>query len=175
MSIYSIANYAAGTTYNTHDIVRYPSNTPNFYYSLTDGQAGNTPSISSTAWGGLSSFNGILKPKFIWRTNYGIVAQHEPSTLEIKFSDGYSQRVVQNINNNLLVLDIKFDLRTEKETAAIIHFLFARAARESFLFVPSPPHDLQKLFICKKWSDQYIYYNNHSINCLFEETAVISR
>lgn len=180
MSIYSIANLATAT-YNIHDIVRYPSNTNYYYYCLTDnlsvniGTSTNIPSISSSVWGGLSSFNGILKPKFIWRTNYGVVAQHEPSTLDIKFSDGYSQRIVQNINNDLLTLDVRFELRTEKEAAAIIHFLFVRQARESFLFTPSPPHDLQKLFICKEWADQYVYYNNHSITCIFEETAVIGR
>ena len=100
MSIYSIANYAAGTTYNIHDIVRYPSNTANFYYSLGDGQVGNTPSTSSTAWGGLSSFNGIIKPKFIWRTNYRITAQHEPAPLAIKSEGGYEQRVVVKINTS---------------------------------------------------------------------------
>ncbi len=175
MSIYSIANYAAGTTYNMHDIVRYPSNTANFYYSLTDAHSGNTPSISSTAWGGLSSFNGIIKPKFIWRTNYGIVGQHEPSTLEVKFEGGYSQRVVQNINNDLLKLQLSFEMRTEKETQAIIHFLYARQAKDSFLFTPSPPHDLEKLFVCKTWNDTYVFYNNHNIQCVFEEVAVIGR
>ena len=171
MSIYSIANFTS-TTYNTNDIVRYPSNTNNFYYCLTDGVDGssNTPSISSSVWGGLSSFNGILKPKFIWKTNYGITAQHEPKTLNINF-EGYSARVITDLNNDLLKLDLSFDLRGEKETAAIIHFLYARASAQSFLFTPSPPHDLEKLFVCRQWSDTYIFYGNHSLRAVFEEIA----
>lgn len=170
MSIYSISNYDNGATYNLHDIVRYPSDTNNFYYSLTDNHNGNTPSTSSSQWGGISSKNGVLKPKFIWRTNYGIIARHDPSTLEIKF-EGYSQRIVNNINNDLLELQLIFDLRTEKETAAIIHFLYSKRAQDSFLFTPSPPHDLEKLFICKQFNDTYNYYNNHKIDALFEEVA----
>ena len=167
MSIYSIANWSAGT-YNTNDIVRYPANTNNFYYGLTDGNT-STPSPSSTSWGGVSSFNGIVKPKFIWKTNYGITAQHEPTTLNIVLGDGYSQRVSVNINSDLLQLDLSFDLRGEKETQAIVHFLFARASRESFLFTPSPPHDLEKLFICKKFDETYLFQGNHSIRAIFEE------
>lgn len=168
MSIYSIANYSAGT-YNLWDIVRSPSNTNYFYYSLTDGNT--DPPTTAASWGGISSFNGISKPIFIWRTNYTVAAQHQPNTLDVQFADGYSQRIVQNINNDLLKLQVSFELRTEKESAAIIHFLYARASRESFLFTPSPPHDLQKLFICKQWTDNYIYYNNHQISAVFEEVA----
>lgn len=171
MSIYSIANYVAGTTYNLHDIVRYPSDTNNFYYSLTDNHSGNTPSPISSQWGGTSSWNGILKPKFTWRTNYGVVAQHEPRTLVVQFEGGWEQRILQNINNDLLKLDVTFQLRTEKETQAIIHFLYSKNSRDSFLFTPSPPHDLEKLFVCRKFSDTYIYYNNHTVSALFEEVA----
>lgn len=170
MSIYSISN--VGASHNLWDIVRHPANTNNYYYSLKDGNT-DTPSTSSSSWGGLSSFNGVLKPKFIWRPSYGITTDHEPTTMEIKFSDGYSQRVVNNINNDLLTLNVTFDLRTEKETAAIMHFLYAQKAQTSFLFTPLPPHDIEKLFICKRFSDTYIYYNNHSINCIFEETPNI--
>ncbi len=169
MSIYSISNWSAGT-YNTNDIVRYPANTNNFYYGLTDGNT-NTPSPSSTSWGGVSSFNGIVKPKFIWKTNYGITAQHEPTTLKVVFGDMSEQRIVQNINNGLISLNLSFDLRSEKETAAIIHFLFSRRAEESFLFTPSPPHDLEKLWVCRTWNEQYIFQNNHSISCVFDEVA----
>ena len=167
MSIYSISNWAAGT-YNIWDIVRYPSNTSTFYYSLNDGNT-DTPSASSASWGGVSSFNGITKPKFVWRTNYAPLAQHEPSTLNIQFEGGYSQRITTEINSDLLKLNVSFELRTEKEAAAIIHFLFAKNGRESFLFTPSPPHDLQKLFICRQWNDAYLFYNNHKIDAIFQE------
>lgn len=170
MSIYSISNWSAGT-YNLWDIVRQPANTNNFYYSLTDGNT-DTPSTSSALWGGLSSFNGNLKAKFIWRPSYGITTEHEPKTMEVKFGDGYEQRVVNNINNDLIKLQLTFDLRTEKESAAILHFLYARRAQSSFLFTPLPPHDIEKLFICKNFNDTYVYYNNHSLSCIFEETSV---
>lgn len=133
------------------------------------GSSSNIPSTSSTVWGGLSAYNGVIKPKFIWRPNYGVMSQHEPNTLNISFEKGYSQRIITDVNNNLLTLSLSFDLRTEKESQAINHFLYSRQARESFLFTPLPPHDLEKLFVCKKWVDNYLFYNNHSITCLFEE------
>lgn len=166
MSIYTTANWSAGT-YGIWDIVRYPSNTNMFYYSLVDN---NTSTPGDSSWGGISSFNGISKPIFVWRTNYGIVSQHEPKTLSISFADGYEQRIVQNLNNDLLTINTQFDLRTEKETAAIMHFFYQRAAKESFLFTPSPPHDYQKLFVCKKFSESYLFFNNHSISAVLEET-----
>ena len=92
-------------------------------------------------------------------------------TMEIKLGGGYVQRVVTDIHNDLLKLQLTFDLRTEKEAAAIIHFLYQRRSQESFLFVPSPPHDLEKLFVCKVFNDNFLFYNNHEITCIFEETA----
>jgi len=167
MSIYSISNWSAGT-YNLWDIVRHPSNTSTFYYSLKDSNT-DTPSPSSASWGGIGSFNGESRPKFVWRTNYGSTIQHEPTTLSVRFAGGYEQRIVQDINNDLIKIQVRFDLRTEKETAAIIHFLYARSSRESFLFTPSPPHDLEKMFVCRSWTDNYIFHNNHSIEAMFEE------
>lgn len=168
MSIYSISNWSAGT-YQLWDIVRRPSNTNLFYYSLTNSNTADP--LGSSNWGGISSFNGKVKPKFIWRTNYGNAAEHEPTTSVMKFGDGYEQRVIQNLNNDLLKLNLTFSLRTEKETAAIMHFLTARKAQESFLFTPSQPHDIEKLFVCKQFSETYVYYDNHTIQCRFEETA----
>ena len=171
MSIYSTANYAGGTTYNINDVVRYPSNSNTFYYCLKNSVLGSTPSASSTDWGGISSWNGETKPKFIWKTNYGGVSVHEPNTLNIQFGDSYSQRITPDINADMLELQLNFELRNEKEAAAILHFLYARRAKESFLFTPAQPHDLEKLFVCRKFNDQYIYYGNHNLSCLFTEVA----
>lgn len=168
MSIYSISNWAAGT-YVLNDIVRYPSNSSIYYYSLTDA---NTDTPPSAKWGGVSSINGVTKPSFIWKPNYSVTAKHQPKTTQIGFGDGYLQRVVQNINNDLLELELSFELRKEKESQAINHFLYARKAQESFLFTPSSPHDLQKLFICLSWTDTYVFYGNHLIRAMFQEVPV---
>ena len=170
MSIYSIPNWTNGASYSKNAIVRYPNQTNNYYYALVDNSDTTVPA-SSSFWGGISSFRGSSKPQFIWRSSYQAVGEHQPKTNYVSFADGYMQRTILNINNDLLTLNLMFGLRTELESAAINHFLYARAAQESFLFTPSAPHDLEKLFICKRWADSFDFFNNHSVNCIFEETV----
>lgn len=169
-SIYNIPNYNSGTTYNRWDIVK----SGNFYYySRIDSNLNNTPSASSNQWGGTSidSIDGEEKPQFIWKPSYNGQSDHEPSITFIKFGDGYSQRVSRGINNDLLIIDYIFDLRSTSETTAIIHFLKQRNSVEMFLFTPSAPYNIEKRFVCRKFQQAPIFKDNHSIKATFEEVA----
>ena len=102
--------------------------------------------------------------------------QHEPRTNTITFGNGYQQRFKDGIYNNLLKFSLKFEHRDTKEAKAINHFLKARDGVESFVFenIPEPHNDLQnggytKIFVCKSWTSEFVFYNNYTITAEFEE------
>ena len=89
----------------------------------------------------------------------------------IKFGDGYEQKYKDGISNKLLDIDYSFEKRDLNEASAILHFLEERNGIETFLFQPHAPFRKQKRFICRSWSDSFIFYNNYSIRAKFEEVA----
>lgn len=166
MSIYNIADWVSGTTYNLNDIVKYDGK---FYYSLKNSHSAQTPAIGSIYWGGVTTHNGIVKTQFLWKPSYNHTVNMQPSIRSIRFGDGYEQRIPDGIHTTLLKLDLIFDLRNAAESTAINHFLEKRKGAESFVFTPSSPFDLSKLFVCKTWSSTYGFYDNFSIRAEFEE------
>ena len=142
----------------------------------TNSNQGNTPVSDSAFWGGITTRNGAAKAKFIWSPSYNFSVQHEPRTSTITFGNGYQQRFKDGIYNNLLKFSLKFEHRDTKEAKAINHFLKARDGVESFVFenIPEPHNDLQnggytKIFVCKSWTSEYVFYNNYTITAEFEE------
>lgn len=171
MSVFVTNNWLSTTSYNTNDFVRYPVNSNTFYYSLTNANLNSIPSAASTSWGGIGSLNGITKPNFIWKPSYPLVFRHEPATNVIQFGKGYAQRIPEVVNNDLLHIEVTFDLRGLKETEAIIHFLRARNGAESFTFTPSVPYNLAKLFVCKNWTCDFVFKENYTIKATFDESV----
>lgn len=171
MSVFVVNNWSSATTYNLNDIVRHPADSNTYYYSQINGNLNNTPSATSTQWGGIGSYNGISKPLFIWKASYPTSFQNEPLTTFIQFGQGYSQRIPEKINNNLVKMNVIFDNRTSKEAEAIDHFLRSRNSAESFLFTPPGIYGLQKLFLCKTWTTDYIFKDNYTIRAMFDEAV----
>ena len=174
-SIFDIITWNNLSTYSKNDIVRYPSASNNYWYALSSVSAGVTPSLSSgqTSWGGIKSNNGKNRAHFLWAPSYSSSSSFAPVVKVIKFGDGYEQRVAPNINNNLLKIDLRFDLRTEQESRAILHFLHARAGSETFIFDPPPPLNSQKdqFFVCRGWGNTFNFFDNQSLSFTFEQTA----
>jgi len=172
MSIYQNRIHPVGAPYAIYEFVLYPDNNGYFYYSLrNDNGAGNTPAEGSSFWGGIKTYNNIIKPHFIWTPSYEVRVNHDFKMNEIRFGDGYTQRIPEGANNNLLMIDLTFDLRTEAEATAIAHFLTQRKGTESFVFTPSKPYNIDKLFVCKAFSNTFAFLNNYSINTQFEEVV----
>jgi len=172
LNIYDISNYAAGTTYSLDEIVKYATD-GKFYYSLLDGNVGNTPSVTSTKWGGWGTNSaGTTKPYFFWKPSYGTPIQQTPRTAYLEMGGGYVQRVKRDINNTLLNFNIRFADITLNKAAAIAHFLKEREGVESFLFCPPPPYAKVKTFISKVWTVNDTFYNNHLIYAEFTEVSV---
>ena len=175
-NIFSVNGWESGRTYKTHDIVTHSLNgKKKYFYSLQDhsSDGGSTPGLNSAYWAGHSYhlLTSKLKPSFIWRPSYNLVVSATPLVIRTKFGDGYEQRTIDGINSLLLEADLSFEARGSKETAAILHFFSARKAQESFLLTLPHPYDLPKLYVCRAWSSNYVFYDNYSIRAKIEEVT----
>jgi phage-related protein len=167
-SIFTVNDWLLAEDYQKNEIVKKDGL---YYYALRDIPS-NT-SFSTTYWGGVAQLNAVtFKPEFIWKPSYNSPADHSPKVRSIQFADGYEQRIPDGLNNNLLILNLTFELRDLPEAAAILHFLHTRKGSESFVFTPPAPYAERKKFICKDWSHNEVFFNNHSIRAKFEERVV---
>ena len=171
-SVYNIAKFDNSKAYVKNDIVRYPSGLNKYWYAI-EGSAGTTPSIAAAEWGGVQSSSGKDRPHFLWTPSYQSSSNFSPSVKVIKFGDGYEQRVSPNINNNLIALDVRFELRSTQEARAILHFLHVRGGIEAFIFEPPDPLNSTKdqFFVCRNWNNSFNFYDNQSMGLKFEQTA----
>ena len=171
-SIYNISSYKGHVTYNTNDIV---NNNGFFYYSKVDNNHDNTPSATSTHWGGTMEIkvgsSYVEKPYFFWSPSYGASVNQQPRIQQIQFGDGYKQRLTDGVHNNLLTLNLTFGQRSLKETTAIVHFLSSKEGSQSFYFKAIAPYSVIKKFVCTNWSTVMEYEDNHSVSLTFEESA----
>ena len=179
-SIYDIPTWDAGVTYVKNDIVKdHRAEYPNRYWYGLEGSAGVEPSWLSAAgqaaWGGVrfDFERGKNRPHFIWVPSYQSVSQFQPVVKIIKLGDGYEQRVSPNINNNLISLDVRFELRSTQEARAILHFLHLRRGVEPFIFDPPDPLNSEKdqYFVCNSWNNSFNFYDNQSLGLKFLQTA----
>ena len=176
-NIYDIDNWAVDTNYKTHDIVK---NGDDYYYALSNHTSPNVGPFNTTytfannyrnLWGGMTTDdNGDIKPKFVWIPSYNFSVNNNPRVKVIRFGDGYEQRIKDGINNILLDIELMFENRSLIESMAILHFLYVRQGRESFIFRPLAPYAKNKRFVCRSWTDSQNFYENYSIKAKFEET-----
>jgi phage-related protein len=177
-SIYdTIAVWSAGD-FVENDIREYPANSNQYWYSLKDETGNTAPTVGSVQWGGRTTFaiqsssNTTNLPEFIWTPSYNQSAEISPRVLAVRFGDGYTQRIPDGINNNLLNLDLTFENRSEKEATAIAHFLNVRRGAEAFCYTPPSPYATQKLFICKSFTSTFVFNDNFTVSAKFEETPL---
>jgi|TARA_B100001964_G_scaffold232692_1_gene288818 phage-related protein len=193
-SIYNIMEYVGAKAYSKNDIVvvlerfssdNYPGNggfqvpkSATYYYSTNSSSSvpADSPSADSTLWAGTTRYQDRIKPEFIWNPSYNISVENSPRINSVVFGNGYEQRIKDGIFNNLIKLSLRFEHRNIKEAQAINHFLRTRSGTESFVFknLPEPYNDLsaggyKKLFVCKTFNSNFVFYNNYTIDATFEE------
>jgi phage-related protein len=166
LSIFNVTEWDQGRVYQQNDAVLKAGK---YYYALRDVPASQL--FNSFYWGGYPTTPATptAKPVFIWKPSYNVSVNHTPRIKSIQFGDGYEQRIQDGINNQLLNLEMSFDLRTRQESSAILHFFYARNGVESFLYTPNAPYGTQKKFICKEWAHSELFLDNHSVRVKFEE------
>lgn len=185
-NIYDIAKFVTTSAYSVNDIVYnnddergMPSGygTRAYFYSKTAHPASITyPWNDGVNWGGwiYNITAGRHKPYFFWTPSYNVQSNHEPRVKKISLGDGYEQRVKDGINNTKLDLQLSFELRSQVEATAILHFLEARGGHESFVFTPTPPFNKQLMFVCGTWNSTYNFFDNYTVSAKFIEVSAIN-
>jgi len=170
-NIYSIDDWATNTSYSKNSIVK---NGNYYYYAVTDHVSTSNFSndLTNNLFGGRITDNGEDKPFFIWRPSYRGVVDSEPRLKKISFSDGYTQRLNDGINNILPSINLTFENIDINETTAILHFLESRSGSESFLYLPQAPRGVLSRWVSERWSDTLNFYNNYTIQCKFDRVVV---
>jgi len=74
-------------------------------------------------------------------------------------------------NANLLVLDLKFNNRSDKEAKALLHYLEEHQGKDVFEFGGVPNFTGIKNFVCPNWSHTYNFKNNNTISANFIEVV----
>jgi phage-related protein len=181
-SIYNVETWVANKTYSKNDIVarieyiegtsssnNIPKNTK-YYYNLTGSNTATEPEDDGTNWGGYVSVNNQKIPFFLWKPSYNVSVRHNPKVNVVKYGNGYEQRNPDGVFSQLIDMDITFDKRTEREARAILHFLKARKAVESFaikelsnLYADNTVGGFRKRFVCPNFNSNFIFYNNYTV------------
>ena len=104
----------------------------------------------------------IANPKY----NYTITRQ--PAVNVISFGDGFEQRLTEGLNQNPIILNLKFDLSQTDSTTAIT-FLNARITDgASFTFLV-PNENVTKNFVCLSYNTVIPFLNRVTLTCSFKE------
>ena len=187
-SVYNVEKWISNKSYSKNDIVAridYVGGTASlnsvpqkvkYYYNLTGTNTSTAPESDTTNWGGYTSVNNKEIPFFLWKPSYNISTRHNPRVNVVQFGNGYEQRNADGLFSQLINLEINFEKRTENEARAIIHFLKARKAVESFsikelpnLYADNTAGGWKKRFVCPTFNSTYIFYNNYSITATFNQ------
>ena len=170
-SIYNVPTHSnsASQAYELNDIVKHGDY---YYYCIQahpDASAAGRPSETSIYWTGTTNFNSETIPYFFWRPAYNYSIKLEPRNRVITFGDGYEQRASDGIQNNLMSIDLSFDVRGEAEATAILHFFHTRNGSEAFVFYPPKPYNVPKKFRAPNGDMGVSFQDNFSIRTSFIE------
>ena len=98
----------------------------------------------------------------------------QPNLIKKKSSNHIE--IINNTIDNLIRLDVSFDMRNDSEARAIIHFLKTRKGTESFCLSSECIPDIyadstnyNKRFICLSFTSNFNFSENHSIKASFQE------
>jgi len=189
-SIYNVTPWVSGDSYTKDDVVMRityldgttdPSNNAvpkevKYYYALQSTSGSTAPEDDTSNWGGYTTINKEERPNFLWTPSYNVSTKHNPRVNVVKFGNGYEQRNPDGLFSSLIQMDLTFDKRSEKEAAAILHFLKARKGVKSFVFQNLPDlyadpinEGFQKRFVCATFNSTFVFFNNYTVTAAFSQ------
>jgi phage-related protein len=174
-SIYNVDTWdsTGSTNYKKNAAVKDANG--KFWYALRDDASNNTPQVGSAYWNGYINITvdgtTTAEPYFFWKPSYNVSVTHTPRIKEIQFGDGYTQRLKDGINNDLLNLSLSFESRSELEAVAILHFLHVREGFGPFYFKAPMPYNIIKRFVCTEFSSNFVFDDNYTVQCKFVEVS----
>lgn len=104
---------------------------------------------------------------FTYIASTGAAVDYTPSVRQVKFGDGYEQRLAFGLNTRAERWTLEFRARTTTDATAIDAFLKARNAVESFDWT-SPSGTVGK-WVCREWSRSIDEPNVETIRAKFEQ------
>ena len=147
-----------------------------YYYALQSTNGSTAPEDDTSNWGGYTTINNQERPNFLWTPSYNVSTKHNPRVNVVKFGNGYQQRNPDGLFSSLIKMDLTFDKRSEKEAAAIIHFLKVRKAVKSFVFQNLPDlyadsnaDGFKKKFVCPTFNSTFVFFNNYTVTAAFSQ------
>jgi phage-related protein len=102
--------------------------------------------------------------------SYNLSKKSAPKVRTAQFGSGYSQRSIFGINQNLKVLDLRWENIPEADADTIETFLDARSGSENFDFT-APGESSSSKYICKEWNKNIPYSGIATITASFEQVA----
>jgi phage-related protein len=190
-SIYNVTPWVSGDSYTKDDVVMRityldgttdPSNNNavpkevKYYYALQSTSGSTAPEDDTSNWGGYTTINNQERPNFLWTPSYNVSTKHNPRVNVVKFGNGYEQRNPDGLFSSLIQMDLTFDKRSEKEAAAILHFLKARKGVKSFVFQNLPDlyadpinEGFEKRFVCPTFNSTFVFFNNYTVTAAFSQ------
>ena len=102
--------------------------------------------------------------------SYGTRKTSNPSVRHVQFGDGYIQRTVFGLNQNLKVYNPSWKNISETDADTISDFLDARGGQESFDWTP-PEESSSSKFLCQQWTKNMSTKGRATIQATFQEVA----
>lgn len=103
---------------------------------------------------------------FTFTPDFGAAADYKPRVRVTNFGDGYEQRVPDGINTARDAWSLRFAVRNDTETNAILAFLRARNAFEAFNW--TPPGEVAPIrVICREWQRTFDSHDKNTIAATF--------
>ena len=102
--------------------------------------------------------------------SYNLSKKSAPAVRTAQFGSGYSQRSIFGINQNLKVLDLRWENIPEADADTIETFLDARSGSENFDFT-APGEASSSKYICNEWNKNIPYSGFATITASFQQVA----
>lgn len=105
---------------------------------------------------------------FGWQPSKNVRKSVKPRVREVRFGDGYRQRVPDGLNTVLSAWSVTFAARSAAEADAIEAFLATKGGAIAFLFaISGTPVSVT----CSEWERTTERHNNHTITATFQQEA----
>jgi|TARA_R100001463_G_scaffold92318_1_gene147073 phage-related protein len=104
--------------------------------------------------------------------NFGASKASQPNVRNVRFGDGYSQRLRYGLNTDLKIWTLSWENISETDADTIEAFLEARAGAEHFDWSP-PDETTTYKWICQEWEKQMASAGLNTLTATFIQVVEI--
>jgi phage-related protein len=105
---------------------------------------------------------------FTWTPEFSASKASKPTVKQIKYGDGYEQRISFGVNTNPKNWTLRFVSRSDAEANAIESFLDTNGGISSFSWTP-PLASVSGRYVCRSWTRTLDKNNLNTISAIFEQ------